>query len=575
MGNKRLRRLAASALFLAVSAGVAGVAHAAPPTTVPSTARALVALPANWQELPLTEFRKVCVEVARVESSPARNEAQAKLAQVAWSKYLGSTELVAKLDSESLAQLAGVCGNGLSADQKKFLREAIGSRFKADANTWANVPAGIFASNFLREGRTSLDMPVDDAAVYLWAYVGSAETWKTADPQDLDALLSVAHSLGKKSSRSFEVYQSAQKVSHWTFGTYLAKPESLAKLSSVSLVHLAAATAPDLSPAEREPLRAYLISYFDHFSGKWSELTWWEMGSMLRWGLTEQLNLPKDSVAAWTAAWANSTGAWRERPDLEWGQLVDLLHDAKLPPGAATQRTELFNQISAATVARVSEGKPFKRNDWVYSNLGLTLGEKDQEALRQGIVSKGMVLQDSARLLAWSYQGGGKLPEWQTTAETKAKDTHLSPDERAGWMLARGYAAQMAGGQKNIDALAGRKWAEQGLATARSEATRLQCVEFLVDMFLRQGASAQASSLITGVGANFSEPASVTALAALKSRVAEAQSDAKESAATARHSSQLAWIAEIQKRRQAAVAAGRTDLVTQLDQMLQAHPAER
>ena len=138
---------------------------------------------------------------------------------------------------------------------------------------------------------------------------------------------------------------------------------------------------------------------------------------------------------------------------------------ATTPPTPAPPAPE-FAELAATLAFYAQQGT--LRSHWSIEFGRLLSGPQSRQILAAELLDPaGSPRIEVAHILAWAYWAGGNLKSWQDQIDAKLADGQLSPDARALWLIANGFAQELKGSKPEIRNR--RTWLDQALASAQSE----------------------------------------------------------------------------------------------------------
>jgi hypothetical protein len=179
-------------------------------------------------------------------------------------------------------------------------------------------------------------------------------------------------------------------------------------------------------------------------------------------------------------------------------------HDEAFGSDEARQNADIQHLLGVATLLKetgqTSPGQGYagyaaglimasknKRIDYGNTYCATTMERLAQPVLsaesRQALIAElaeanGVVRQDIARVLAWSYVWCGQARDYKRLLNEKIAQGGLSGDAKASWLMARAYAEACARGI--YAPMEGKRWMDQALATAESPAMRMAAVRQII-----------------------------------------------------------------------------------------------
>jgi hypothetical protein len=204
------------------------------------------------------------------------------------------------------------------------------------------------------------------------------------------------------------------------------------------------------------------------------------------------------------------------------------------------------------------------RNYEPYEAIGIWLASydaSDAEKFRADYLEKadGNVNLSAAYLLAHAAHHGRTTRPLKEELDRHAADPAVTGDKRAGWLLARAYAAEVATAERPKPYL-GLPFLEEAELLAESSEWQFRIKQELVARLVSLDRAAQALPLITAAAATFNEPALRTAIAQWQTQAVQMTDYYRQfrisSAAAQAAAARQAQLKELQRRFERANARG-------------------
>lgn len=192
-------------------------------------------------------------------------------------------------------------------------------------------------------------------------------------------------------------------------------------------------------------------------------------------------------------------------PDLlELGTLGKILHNAELDVEGSD------HEAYAAQLVALLEGGARIRGTghhyWEAKFLSTPLSSPKVRAMVTGLIdrSDGSVDLDAGRIAAFAYMRVSKSDDFRSLAEAHLRDTTLSADQRAAWLLLRGYIEEISTAEWGP--LQGQQFIEDALQAAASPAMRRTAREWLLWRMMEAKQFAKAAEAADAFAASEQEP---------------------------------------------------------------------
>jgi hypothetical protein len=433
------------------------------------------ALPANWQQLSLSNLALTVQSFAVITKNfadPTVNSLRAQVASYVWNQYFANPQTLQTLqpaDIDAVVQLLGVVGPYLSPDQ---LNAASAAVLSVDNNPTALATLTIDELRHLVSTLKTLKVSGAAAESVVTGWMNASNTWTNLDAVGMAhfALL-----LPSDDASTGMALKSTVAATAWT--NFLSQPSFYSSLTLNQLLDVVWAFGPELTDANRASTAANLMQ---RFSGASSGLGDISIQRVMR--ITNALN----SAGFTDIQKAQVFALWAIARD----QRQIYTADDGGPPKQKRALAQLATSAKSATAFAGAVETQLQANG---DPAGPT----------------------SAKLLVAMHSVTGDLPAYVSQLNTRLADPTLVGDARSTILLAVGLAQEILN-PKGLT-LSQITWGQQASAAAQSPRMQLECCQWLVRRYAIKKDYIHVNSYLQSLQSNVSDPPTLQQLNVLVS----------------------------------------------------------
>lgn len=511
-------------------------------------------LPADWQDWD----SKQLLDATGAEAWTALtiNEQQ-NVVNHTWTIYLQDSGTSASISLADFLRIADRFQERLDTAQRDSLASAFESRISS-----RNELASLGVWDVWRMRRVASSLGIANVTMDAWtqSYLQTSnQIFVDAGKSELGLIMgwvdSVEHDLG------VDMSQTRNAVASYVENLETQIPDGGTVALYAELRRLGS-TVTDSSEQTRRDIARELTGLVQSNHKAFLGLTVWNMDYLRK--TAETAGISRAQITNWTLVWFIQNDAWKEKATYrEINALYDWIFEARTHADGRAAERRLIDYLRIrlvldpdAVAMPESEGKGLARvlravapqmdideiemvahrvigrltqddgidgDHWHYENVASLFGtESLRQELRAAIVdAEGNPRPKIGKVMTWMYRGAPESTAWRDELEAKSADTNLPAAQRARWLLLRADAASPITllVDDQIDTKTPRDWAQDALAVAPDEPTRLACLQWIIadDLLFKRINEAEAT--LANEAPKITSPDLISAVDELQRRV--------------------------------------------------------
>lgn len=522
---------------------------------------AYAALPTDWQQWGTDDL----LAASQQEQWEAMAvEEQHAVAGLVWTGFLRDGGAAAAISLADFLRLADRFHDRLDTARRVDLATLAQTRIPSDGAELASL--GVW--DIWRMRRVARSLGVEDATVVAWTQTyltTNSRMFNEAGSPELGLLMDWANDV--EQDLGTDMSSTRQAIVNYIDGLATASggQSPAALYAQVRVIGTALSKTGD---DERPKLAQQIVDLVQQNPEAFHGMTLWDLDYLRGKALAAEVD--KDQISDWTLDWVLHADAWmHQSAHREINAVHDWVFSARTRPLARDAERRLTEYLcdrlaidprplamvdsEGMGLARVmrslaprldedelerlanhvadqfAQGSAIDGYHWDYENMASLFDTPQlRQALRDRLVdTQGRPRVKVGKLVTWMHRGSQDVALWRSQIEQKASDEQLPADQRARWLLIRADAASPVALSINdpVDATTPRMWAEQALAIAPDEPTRLECLKWIVTDDLRFKRVSEASATLTLEAPTFVTPSLEVEVQELQRRVSLKQAD--------------------------------------------------
>ncbi|MEZ6192084.1 MAG: hypothetical protein R3C45_12470 [Phycisphaerales bacterium] len=512
-------------------------------------------LPADWQ----TWNSKQLLDATGTEAwkTLTVNEQQ-DVANHTWTTYLHDGGTSASIGLADFLRIADRFQDRLDAIRRDSLASAFESRISS-----RNELASLGVWDVWRMRRVASSLGIANVTMDAWtqSYLQTSnQIFVDAGKPELGLIMgwldSVEHGLG------VDMSQTRNAVASYVESLETQVPDGGTVALYAELRRLGS-TVTDSSEQTRRDIARELTGLVQSNHKAFLGLTVWNMDYFRK--TAEAAGVSRAQITDWTLAWFLQNDAWKEKATYrEINALYDWVFEARTHADGRVAERRLVDYLRARLVLdpdavampesdggglarvlrsvaprmdedelevvarhvidRLTRDDGIDGDHWHYENVASLFGTDSlRQELRAAMVdAEGNPRAKVGKVVTWMYRGSPEAAAWRDELEAKGTDNQTAAGQRARWLLLRADAASpiTLSVDDPTDTKTPREWAQDALAVAPDEPTRLACLRWIIADDLLFKRVSQAEATLTLEASAITSPNLIPAVDDLKRRVA-------------------------------------------------------